>query len=573
MGYIKGIDRDQQVLFPKAIDDYVSESNPVRVIEAFTGMLDFKELGFERGEAAATGRPGYDPRLMMGLYIWGHLNQVRSSRKLEKECGRNLEVIWLMEDLRPDFKTIADFRKDNGQSIRQVMVKFRLWCMGEGLYGREIASIDGSKFEAVNSRDRNYNEDKLNRIIEHERERVEKYLKEIEETDQEEKDDPEKSVEELEKALATMKERVARNEELLRQLKESGESQLSLTDKESRLMKTNNGGHEVSFNVQMVVDAENKLIAEYEVTNEGNDRGQLANMAKKGKEALQVDKLKVLADRGYYDGNTIKECEEAGITPYLPTPASSAEAKGVYAADRFSYDEKRDLYTCPEGKELTFRTKEKMRKKEYKIYRTDGCLTCPLRAQCTKSKSGRKIRRWVDQAVVDRLKKRMQEHPDSMKKRKGMAEHPFGTIKRAMNQGYFLMKGIKKVTIEMSLTVLAYNIKRVISVLGVEEIVKSMRGTASSKDLTLFSRLIRSLRTILISIYEIAHRKAQYSILPLLKEDFYRHAGFHTVSTADGTDKSRLKAGLKTLTLFLCGQIRIKTAIFCKQQTEMIKDK
>jgi transposase len=496
MGYIKGRDRDQQVLFPKAIDDYVNESNPVRVIDAFTGVLDFKELGFERGEAAATGRPGYDPRLMMGLYIWGHLNQVRSSRRLEKECSRNLEVIWLMEDLRPDFKTIADFRKDNGKSIREVMVKFRLWCLEEGLYGGEIASIDGSKFEAVNSRDRNYNEAKLNKIIERERARVEKYLQEIEEADQQEKYEPKKSVEELEKALATMRERMARHEELLRKLKESGESQLSLTDVESRLMKTNNGGHEVSFNTQMVVDAENKLIVEFEVTNEGNDRGQLANMAKKGKEALLVDHLTVVADKGYFDGNTIRECEGAGITPYLPTPASSAEAKGVIAADNFSYDEKRDLYICPQGKELTFRTKETLRKKEYKIYRTNACDGCPIREQCTKSKTGRKLRRWVDQDVVDRLQKRMHEHPDLMKKRKAMAEHPFGTIKRAMNQGYFLMRGIKKVTIEMSLTVLAYNIKRAITILGVEEIVKSMRATGSSTDLTLFSRLIRDLRTI-----------------------------------------------------------------------------
>jgi transposase len=513
MGYIKGIDRGQQVLFPKAIEDYVSESNPVRVIDAFTRVLDFKELGFERGEAAATGRPGYDPRLMMGLYIWGHLNQVRSSRKLERECGRNLEVIWLMEDLRPDFKTIADFRKDNGRSIREVMVRFRLWCMGEGLYGREIASIDGSKFEAVNSRDRNYNESKLKKIIEGERARVEKYLQEIEEADQQEKDDPEKSVEELGKALATMRERVQRHEELLGRLKESGQSQLSLTDEESRLMKTNNGGHEVSFNVQLVVDAENKLIAEYEVTNEGNDLGQLAKMAKKGKEALQVDELTVLADSGYFDGNTIKECEEAGITPYLPTPASSAKAKGVFAADRFSYDEKRDLYICPQGEELTYRTKERLHNKEYKIYRTNACDGCPLRKQCTKDKKGRKLRRWVDQEVVDRLRKRMLGHRNLMKKRKAMVEHPFGTIKRAMNQGYFLLRGIKKVTIEMSLTVLAYNIKRAISVLGVEEIVKSMRATASSKDLPLFSRLIGDWGIISSPFYK--HRAQKIAVFDI----------------------------------------------------------
>ena len=536
MGYIKGRDRGQQVLFPRAIDEYVDESNPVRVIDAFTKALSFTELGFERGEAAGTGRPGYDPRLMMGLYIWGHLNQVRSSRKLERECGRNLEVIWLMEDLRPDFKTIADFRKDNGKPIREVMVKFRLWCIGENLYGRELSSIDGSKFEAVNSHDRNYDENRLKRIIERERERVEKYLQELEETDHQEKDDSKKSVIELENALERMKERMAHHEELLRKLKESGQSQISLTDEESRLMKTNNGGHEVSFNVQMVVDEKNKLIAEYEVTNEGNDKGQLANLAKKGKEALLVDHLTVVADKGYFDGNTIKECEEAGITPYLPTPASSAEAKGVFAADRFSYDEKRDLYICPQGEKLTFRTKETLRKKEYKLYRSNACDGCPIRNQCTKSKSGRKLRRWVHQDVVDRLEKRMRSRPGLMKKRKEMAEHPFGTIKRAMNQGYFLMKGIRKVTIEMSLTVLAYNIRRVINILGVEKIVKSMRARAivSSTDLTLLSRLIHRWGTQSSDFQNPAHRKMLYSILPLLRTDFYRQAGFHTVSSVGG---------------------------------------
>jgi transposase len=252
---------------------------------------------------------------------------------------------------------------------------------------------------------------------------------------------------------------------------------------------------------------------EFEITNEVNDLGQLANMAKKGKEALQVDQLTVLVDKGYFDGNTIKECEAAGITPYLPTPASSAEAKGVFAADHFSYDDKRDLYICPQGKELTFRTKETLRKKEYKIYRTNACDGCPIRKQCTKSKTGRKLRRWVDQEVVDRLRKRMQEHPDLMKKRKAMAEHPFGTIKRAMNHGYFLMRGIRKVTIEMSLTVLAYNIKRAISVLGVKEIVKSMRATGSSTNLRQFSRLIRALGTILSSVLRNPYRETRYSIL------------------------------------------------------------
>src|SRR6266700_3464312 len=541
MGYIKGSDRAQQTLFPATIDEYVDKANPVRVIGAFTGMLDYKELEFKRAEAAATGRPPYEPRALMGLYIYGHQNRVRSSRKLERECERNLEVIWLMEDLKPDFKTIADFRKDNGEAIKKVMVKFRMWCMEEGLYGRKMASIDGSKFRAVNSRDRKYDENRLKKMIERENAEVEKYLKEMEEADQQESGDAGLRVLELEKKMARMKEIVDRHEELLRRLKESGQRQLSLTDEEAQLMKTNNGGHEVSFNAQVVVDDENKLIVECEVTNDCNDKGQLANMAKKAKEALQVDKLDVLADRGYFDGTTIKECEESGITPYLPTPRSSAKGKGVTAADSFSYDERRDLYVCPQGEELTFRTKETSHNKVYKIYRTGACAGCPKREQCTKSKTGRKLRRWVDQAVVDRLKKRMLEHPELMKKRKAMAEHPFGTIKRAMDQGYFLMKGIKKVTTEINLTVLAYNIKRVITILGVEKIVKSMEARAASTGLAgiaLFLRLITEWKAIASRFNKIAHGKAPYSIIRLFENDLYRQASFHTVSPGGGLFRS-----------------------------------
>jgi Transposase and inactivated derivatives len=478
MGYIKTSDRHQQTLFPSSIDEYVEESNPVRVIDAFSGMLDFKELGFKRGEAAETGRPGYEPRLLMGLYIWGHLNQVRSSRKLEKECGRNLEVIWLMGNLRPDFKTIADFRKDNLESIKRVVVKFRLWCIDEGLYGQQTVSIDGSKFQGVNSRDRNYNEKRLKKIIERESKQVEQYLRELEEADDQESEDGSLSAEQLEKKVSRMKEKLARHEELLGRLKESGERQQSETDEETRLMSSNNGGYEVGFNVQMVVDDKNKLIAEYEVTNEPTDKGQLAKMAKKGKEALAVEELSVLADRGYFDGNAIKECEQNGITAYVAEQRSSAAGRGVFPADRFSYDQKRDLFVCPQGEQLTFRTQEEMHGKLYKIYRTDACSGCPIRRQCTKSKTGRKLRLWEDQEVLDRLRERMSEHPEIMKKRKAMAEHPFGTIKRAMGHRYFLMKSIKKVSIELGLTVLAYNIKRAINVLGVGAMIDSMKRIA-----------------------------------------------------------------------------------------------
>ncbi len=483
MSYIRGSERGQHLLFPSTLDEYLDEANPVRVIAAFVGTLDFQQLGFVRGVAAETGRPGYDPRLLLGLYIWGHLNKVRSSRKLERECGRNLEAMWLLENLRPDFKTIADFRKDNGEPIKQTVVKFRLWCLSEGLYGREMVAVDGSKFKAVNNSERNYTRKKLERVIERERARVDEYLKAIEEADQEDAKGPPESPlsgEQLREKLRKLKEQMTKHEQLQQGLKESGESQVSLTDSDARLMKTSKGS-DVSYNVQTVVDSKHKLIAAYEVTNDGNDQGQLAKMAKQGQQALGVKQVTVLADGGYFDGNTIKECEDAGITTYLPVPPASAVSQhGVFPAAQFSYDQERDLYVCPQGAELTFRGWTTARKKKYGIYRTNACGSCPLRSQCTTSKGhGRRLKRWVHQAVSDRLKERIRGQPELLKERKKLAEHPFGTIKRAMDQGYFLMKGIKQVTTETSFTVLAYNLKRVINIMGVDQMITSMQAATT----------------------------------------------------------------------------------------------
>jgi transposase len=478
MGYIRGSERGQHILFPSTLDEYIEEANPVRVIAAFVGTLDFRQLGFVRGEAAETGRPGYDPRLLLGLFIWGHLNKVRSSRKLERECGRNLEAMWLLENLRPDFKTIADFRKDNGEPIKQTVVKFRLWCLREGLYGRELVAVDGSKFKAVNNSERNFTKKKLAQVIERESARVAEYLKAIEAADQQEAQEPPEpqlSGEQLREKLSKLKERLTKHEQLEQRLNESGASQVSLTDKDARLMKTSKGS-DVCYNVQTVVDSKHKLIVAYEVTNDGNDLGQLGNMAKQGQEALLVKELTLLADGGYFDGNTIKECEDAGITTYLPIPQSAeATKRGVFPAARFTYDQQRDLYVCPQGEELTFRRLETARKKEFRSYRTNACGTCPLRTQCTTSKKHpRRLRRWVHQPVLERLKERIRGQPELLKERKKLAEHPFGTIKRAMDQGYFLMKGMQKVTTETSFTVLAYNLKRVINIMGVEKMITSM---------------------------------------------------------------------------------------------------
>ena len=474
MGYIKGQERGQSILFPSTVDEYIEEENAVRAMAAFLARVNFAKLGFVRARAAETGRPGYDPRLLMGLFLWGHMNGVRSSRKLERECRRNLEVMWLCENLRPDFKTIADFRKDNGAGIKGVVVEFRLWCLAAGLYGQELVAVDGSKFKAVNSKERNYTRSKLKQLIERERAKVSEYLEAVAQADEAEDDEPELSAAQLKEKIAGIEKYLARHEELERQLAASGESQVSLTDPEAKLMKTAKGS-EVSYNVQTVVDSKHKLIAAYDVTNEGNDLGQLARMARAGKEALAVAELTVLADGGYFEGNALKECEEAGITTFVPVPKSKeAERLGIFGQNQFHYDAERDVYVCPQGEELHYRhtARDRARNKAFKVYATTACSTCPLRAQCTTSRQGRKIKRWVDQAVIDRLQQRNRGQPELLKQRKVLAEHPFGTIKRAMNQGYFLLKGIKKVTTETGLTVLSYNLKRVINIMGVAEMIR-----------------------------------------------------------------------------------------------------
>jgi hypothetical protein len=412
----------------------------------------------------------------MGLFLWGHLNGIRSSRKLERESHRNLEVIWLCENLRPDFKTIADFRKDNGAGIKGVVVEFRLWCLRAGLYGKEIVAVDGSKFKAVNSKERNFTKKKLSQIIARERAKISEYLEAVAVADETESEEPELSAAQLKEKIAGLERYLAEHEELERQLEATGESQVSLTDPEAKLMKTDKGS-EVSYNVQTAVDSKHKLIAAYEVTNERNDLGQLAVMAFQAKEALQVAELTVLADGGYYEGNALKECEQAGITTFVSVPKSKeAERLGIFAQSQFRYDQEQDLYVCPQGEELhwTKTTNDRERNKKFKVYATKACAQCPLRAQCTTSKYGRKIKRWVDQGVIDRLRERIRGQPELLKQRKTLAEHPFGTIKRGMNQGFFLLKGISKVTTETGLTVLSYNLKRVLNIMGVEQMISSL---------------------------------------------------------------------------------------------------
>lgn len=473
MGYIKGSHRNQGLLLPQTIDDYVAENNEVRAIAAFLERLDFVKLGFVRAEAAATGRPGYDPRILMGLYLWGHLNGLCSSRKLARECHRNLEVIWLCEQLHPDFKTIADFRTANASGIKGVVVEFRRWCLAAGLYGREIVAVDGSKFKAVNSKQRNYTGEKLKKVLARERIKIAEYLAAMDAADAAEAEEEETALtaEQLKEKIAGLERYLAEHEQLAEELEESGESQISLTDRDAKLMKTAHGS-EVSYNVQTVVDSKLKLLVTYEVTNEPNDLGQLAVMGQAAQQALEVKELTVLADGGYYESKVLKDCEEAGLITYVPQHESgAAKHYGVFPNHHFHYDPVRDLYQCPQGEEMSWRGLTEKKGKQYKIYKTKACDACPLRAQCTTSQYGRKILRWVDQEVLERLQARNRGRPEMLQLRKTLAEHPFGTIKGSMKQGGFLLKGTHKVSVEFGLTVLSYNFKRVLNHLGVERML------------------------------------------------------------------------------------------------------
>jgi transposase len=475
MGYIRGTDRSEVLLFPEALDDYITKGNTVRFIDALVSSLDMADLGFTNAEPAATGRPAYDPADLLKLYIYGYLNRVRSSRMLERETRRNVEVMWLLSKLTPDFKTIADFRKDNLASIKLVCQEFTLICKKLELFGGELVAIDGSKFRAVNSRKRNFNPTKLARIIKSIDERIAAYLVEMEQQDALEPADAKLSVEELQARINQLKQRKQLHQSLAEGLKESGEQEVSLTDPESRLMSVGQG-LDVCYNVQTAVDSKHKLIVHHEVTNLADDHEHLVPMAVAAKQTLGVETVELVADKGYYSGEEVKKCEEEGIVTYIPKPHVSPKLKKeLFTKDDFRYDSTTDTYTCPEGAQLTHRFTTGERKGTMqRYYRTTACKSCAARSRCTENKRGRTIKRLIDEAVLERMAERLRGSPEKMKLRSSLVEHPFGTMKRGMNQGYFLMKGVAKVGTEISLTVLAYNIRRVLNILGVGQMIEAV---------------------------------------------------------------------------------------------------
>lgn len=476
MGYIEGIDRNQVTLFPQSLDEYITEDNPVRFIDAFVDHLGLGDLDFQRAIPNETGRPPYDPVDLLKLYIYGYLNRVRTSRRLERESRCNVEVMWLIRRLTPDFKTIADFRKDNGQALRGVCREFTLVCRRLTLFGAKLIAIDGSKFRGVNSRDRNYSQAKLKRMIKEIDKGIEDYFKELDRNDTEEMGDAPLTKKELRQKIDQLRKRKRRYKKLEKTLAATGATQVSLTDPDTRAMTAGHAqGMSVGYNVQTAVDAKHKLIIAHDVTNAVTDREQLFPMAKRAKDTLAVKRLTVTADMGYYYGAEVKRCLEHHITPYIPKPNTSANRKlNLFGKEDFRYHPRKDCYTCPAGATLTYRFTTVELGRTIKYYTTPACRGCQLKSRCTRNKAGRRLTRWVDEAILDAMARRVKRHPDKVKQRKVLAEHPFGTIKRCMDQGYFLMKGLTNVRTEMSLTILAYNMKRAINILGVERLMAAV---------------------------------------------------------------------------------------------------
>jgi transposase len=476
-GFVEGTDRGQTSLFPAQLDDYVAEDNPVRAVDVFVDNLDLDKLGFVRVQSLDIGRPGYHPGMMLKLYIYGYLNRVPSSRRLERECQRNIELIWLTGHLAPDFKTIADFRKDNGKAIREVCRQFVALCRKLDLLSAASVAIDGSKFKAVNARDKNFTEAKMKRRLERIDKSIARYLSQLETADRHGDAVPAAKVERLKGKIEKLKEEIVRLNDINEQMIHSQDKQISLTDPDARSMATSGKDTGiVGYNVQIAVDTQHHLIVAHEVTNVGTDHHQLSDMAELTREELGSETLDVVADRGYYEGGEIKACEDAGITVTLPKPQTSgAKAEGRFGKQDFVYVAADDVYRCPAGERLTYRFSGIEKGKTIRRYLTSACKDCALKAQCTKGPE-RRISRWEHEAVLEKVQSRLDHNPDAMRIRRSTAEHPFGTIKCWMGATHFLTMTLPKVATEMALNVLAYNMKRVIAIIGVDALLEAMAG-------------------------------------------------------------------------------------------------
>ncbi len=476
--FVEGVDRRQSAMFPESLEDWVGEDNPVRVIDVFIDQLDLGGIGFCGVDPKATGRPSYHPSVLLKLYVYGYLNRVQSSRRLEREAGRNVEVMWLTGRLVPDHKTIADFRKDNGRAIGKVCAQLVTLCRKLGLLAQASVAIDGSKFKAVNNRDRNFTAAKMTRRMAQIEESVARYLHQLDSADRQERSLAQTMrTTRLKEKIERLKEEMRRLEVLDAERRKRPDQQISLTDPDARSMATaGRGSGTVGYNVQIAVDCEHHLIVTHEVTNVGNDRAQLAPMSKKTKAVLEVDTLDVVADRGYFSGEQIKACDEAGVTVTLPKPMTSgSKARGHFVKADFRYVPGEDIYICPAGEHLKYTFASEEKGLTLRRYWTNACRACAIKHRCTTGVQ-RRITRWQHEHIVEAVQRRLDENPRAMRQRRETVEHPFGTIKARMGSTHFLMKTLPRVATEMALHVLAYNLTRVMNILGPGPLMAAMKA-------------------------------------------------------------------------------------------------
>ncbi len=476
--FVEGTDRGQSTLFPECLEDWIEENNPVQVIDVFVDELDLAELGFGGVAPEATGRPSYHPSVLLKLYIYGYLNRVQSSRRLEREAGRNVEVMWLTGRLVPDHKTIADFRKDNGRAIRKVCAQFVALCGTIGLLTEASVAIDGSKFKAVNNRDKNFTRAKMERRMAQIEQSVARYLHQLDSADRQEPSEAlQTKTAGLKEKITKLKEQMRRLHALKAQMLATPDQQISLSDPDARSMATSGrGSGVVGYNVQVAVETRHHLIITHEVTNDGSDRSQLSPVAKEAKATLGVDNLNAVADRGYFNSEEILACEEAGITVTLPKPmTSNSKAEGRFGKQDFRYVAEEDVYICPVGERLAYHYTNEENGLVLRRYWTNACQSCAIKKSCTTSKE-RRIRRWEHEPVLEAVQRRLDEHPEKMRQRRETVEHPFGTIKARMGATHFLMKTLPRVASEMALHVLAYNLTRVMTIMGIQPLVAAMRA-------------------------------------------------------------------------------------------------
>ncbi len=468
----QGTHRGQGFLLPPSIEEYVGPDNPVRAIESYVESLDVEKLGFKNaGGELKAGQPAYHPKMHLKLYLYGYLNRVRSSRRLAAECQRNLEVIWLVEGQKPSHQSIADFRADNLEALKQVTKDFVQVCKELDLFGAELVAIDGSFMRGNVGKDSIYTVERLKRAIRYIEADTATYLREVEQGDQQEKGVSEKAGEGQEK-LARLQAVQAKRKEQLEQLETSGETQIAEVDEDARLLSKKGHGTIAGYNVQAAVDSKHSLLVVVEAVKDGNDEQQLAPMGLAAKAELEVEQLTTTQDMGYFNAQQIQRCEEAGITPYVPEPDKQAQVRqaGRFTRDDFTYDAQANVYRCPQGQELKFSTTSRKGEKVLYFYRSSipVCAQCPLKSQCLPKKNRcRTLSRWAHEALIEAHRKRMaKDGPVKMRQRAAMVEHVFGTLKQWCGWTHFLLRGLEKVRAELSLMMLAYNFKRVLTIFG-----------------------------------------------------------------------------------------------------------